>query len=95
MAKFRYRMQNILEIKEKMEEQEKIAYGIANAKLVEEQEKAGKALVIRPSEPITISRTENNPEKLEEVYQLGRKDGQKNLEKMKIFLKTSRAGIPE
>ena len=64
-------------------------------RLVEEQEKAGKALVIRPSEPITISRTENDPEKLEEVYQLGRKDGQKNLEKMKIFLKTSRAGIPE
>lgn len=29
MAKFRYRMQNILEIKEKMEEQEKVAYGIA------------------------------------------------------------------
>ena len=64
-------------------------------RLVEEQEKAGKALVIRPSEPITISRTENDPEKLEEVNQLGRKDGQKNLEKMKIFLKTSRAGIPE
>lgn len=39
MAKFRYRMQNILEIKEKMEEQEKVAYGIANAKLLEEQEK--------------------------------------------------------
>lgn len=39
MAKFRYRMQNILEIKEKMEEQEKVAYGIAKAKLLEEQEK--------------------------------------------------------
>ena len=34
MAKFRYRMQNILEIKEKMEEQEKVAYGIANARLL-------------------------------------------------------------
>lgn len=39
MAKFTYRMQNILEIKEKLEEQQKIAYGIANAKLLEEQEK--------------------------------------------------------
>ena len=68
---------------------------LAKQGIIEEQEKAGKALVIRPSEPITISRTENDPEKLEEVYQLGRKDGQKNLEKMKIFLKTSRAGIPE
>ena len=35
-------MQNILEIKEKMEEQEKVAYGIANARLLEEQEKLQK-----------------------------------------------------
>ena len=54
-------------------------------------EKAGKALVIRPSKPITISRTENDPEELEEVYQLGRKDGMANLEKMRIFLKTAKA----
>lgn len=39
MAKFIYRMQNILNIKEKLEAQEKVAYGIANAKLLEEQEK--------------------------------------------------------
>lgn len=39
MAKFIYRMQNILEIKEKLESQEKIAYSIANGKLMEEQEK--------------------------------------------------------
>ena len=45
MAKFRYRMQNILEIKEKMEEQEKVAYGIANARLLEEQEKLQKLFV--------------------------------------------------
>lgn len=32
MAKFRYRMQNILDIKEKMENQAKTAYGMANAK---------------------------------------------------------------
>ena len=45
MAQFRYRMQNILEIKEKMEEQEKVAYGIANARLLEEQEKLQKLFV--------------------------------------------------
>ncbi len=45
MAKFRYRMQNILEIKEKLEEQEKIAYGIANRKLLEEQEKLQRLLI--------------------------------------------------
>lgn len=39
MAKFAYRMQNILNIKEKLEAQEKAAYGLANAKLMEEQEK--------------------------------------------------------
>lgn len=39
MAKFVYRMQNILEIKEKLESQEKAAYSLANAKLMEEQEK--------------------------------------------------------
>ena len=61
---------------------------------VEEQEKCGKALVIRPSEPITISRTENDPEKLEEVYQLGRKDGLINLEKMRTFIRTVRVTDP-
>ena len=61
---------------------------------VEEQEKCGKALVIRPSEPITISRTENDPEKLEEVYQLGRKDGLVNLEKMRTFIRTVRVTDP-
>ena len=34
MAKFAYRMQSILDIKEKMEGQAKIAYGDANAKLI-------------------------------------------------------------
>lgn len=37
MAKFVYRMQNILDVKVKMESQAKIAYGIANTKLLEEQ----------------------------------------------------------
>ena len=39
MAKFAYRMQSILDIKEKMEGQAKIAYGTANAKLMDEQAK--------------------------------------------------------
>ncbi len=48
MAKFVYRMQNILNIKEKIENQEKIAYGLANAKLAEEQEKL-QAILLRRS----------------------------------------------
>lgn len=39
MAKFAYRMQNILNIKLKMESQAKTAYAQANAKLMEEQKK--------------------------------------------------------
>ncbi|MDD6058035.1 MAG: flagellar export protein FliJ, partial [Clostridiales bacterium] len=47
MAKFVYRMQNILNIKLKMENQERIAFGIANAKLREEQEKLQQILLRR------------------------------------------------
>ncbi len=39
MAKFVYRMQSILDIKTKLESQAKIAYSMANNKLLEEQQK--------------------------------------------------------
>ena len=39
MAKFIYKMQSVLNIKEKLEEQEKTAYGLARAALNEEEEK--------------------------------------------------------
>ncbi len=38
MAKFRYRMQNILDIKSKLEEQEKNNFAVAQRKLSEEEE---------------------------------------------------------
>ena len=44
MAKFVYRMQNILTIKEKLEEQEKIAFSLANARALEEQAKLSELL---------------------------------------------------
>ena len=47
MSKFLYRMQNILDIKRKLEEQEKINYGLANAKLEEEKRKLRKLLLQR------------------------------------------------
>jgi flagellar FliJ protein len=47
MAKFRYRMQNILDIQEKMENQAKTAYGMANAKLATEQQKLQDILIRR------------------------------------------------
>ncbi|MBQ7147139.1 MAG: flagellar export protein FliJ [Pseudobutyrivibrio sp.] len=39
MAKFVYRMQNILELKQKIEEQEKANFGMATARFNEEQQK--------------------------------------------------------
>lgn len=42
MAKFKYRMQSILDIKNKMEKQAKIEYGLARARLNEEEEKLKK-----------------------------------------------------
>lgn len=41
---------------------------------IEELEKQGRALVIRPSVPIEIKRIEKNPDKLQDVYNLGVKD---------------------
>lgn len=49
MAKFRYRMQNILDIKKKLESQAKIAYGIANQKYLEEQKKLQEIMLRRAS----------------------------------------------
>ena len=49
MAKFRYRMQNILDIKMKLESQAKIAYGIANQKYLEEQKKLQEIVLRRTS----------------------------------------------
>lgn len=49
MAKFRYRMQNILDVKMKLESQAKIAYGIANQKYLEEQKKLQEIVLRRTS----------------------------------------------
>ena len=49
MAKFKYRMQNILNVKLKLESQAKIAYGIANQKYLAEQ-KALQELILRRAE---------------------------------------------
>lgn len=47
MAKFKYRMQNILDIKEKMETQAKNEFATANAKLAEEEEKLAEKVQYR------------------------------------------------
>ena len=49
MAKFKYRMQNILDVKMKLESQAKITYGIANQKYLDEQKKLQEIVLRRAS----------------------------------------------
>ena len=46
----------------------------------------GKAFVLRPSEEINIGRVEKDPEKLQAVYDLGRKDTQAQLDQLQEYL---------
>lgn len=57
-------------------------------KQLERREQEGNTLVIRPSVTLGIKRTEKNPEKLKAVYELGRKDAEAMLGKIKDFLAT-------
>lgn len=45
MAKFNYKLQSVLDVKQKLENQEKIAFGLAAAKLQEEQEKLQQLMI--------------------------------------------------
>ncbi len=49
-------------------------------------EREGKAFVFRPSQPIEISRTEKDPDKLQAVYDLGVKDAQNRMEQLLQYL---------
>ena len=46
----------------------------------------GKVMIIRPSVPIEIGRIEKNSDKLQAVYELGVKDCNANLQKLKEFI---------
>ena len=53
---------------------------------IDQLEAQGKLFVIRPSEPVTVSRTEKNIQKLQHLYQVGQKDAKKNLDALRDFL---------
>ncbi len=55
-------------------------------KYTENAEIKGSAFVIRPSEKLPISRLEKNPKTLKTVYDLGRAEAMKNLDKIKEYL---------
>lgn len=50
-------------------------------------EKEGKVFVIRPSVPLTTGRTEKDPEKLKECYNIGFKDAGARVSALKEYLK--------
>lgn len=51
------------------------------------KEEAGEVLVIRPEAPLEIGRIEHDPNRLQAVYDLGRKAGEKYLNDVKEFIK--------
>jgi len=53
---------------------------------IEEKEKNGELLVIRPSKPLPVKRTEKNPENLDEAYKMGREEALRRLEEIKKYL---------
>lgn len=59
---------------------------------IREKEEAGTLFVIRPSEKLDIGKTEHDPEKMEAVYLEGRKEGEKRLPALKLFLEGREGG---
>lgn len=55
-------------------------------KRIAELEKAGKIFVIRPERALEIGRLENDPEKIQSVYDIGYSDGKKHVEALKVWL---------
>ena len=53
---------------------------------MKELEEAGDIFVIRPETAIPIERTEKDPERLREAYNMGRRDGRMQMEALKTWL---------
>ena len=54
---------------------------------LEKLEDEGKIFVFRPSRKVEMSRVEKDPNKLQEMYDLGINDGENLLKDLKEFLK--------
>lgn len=52
-----------------------------------ELEKKGEIFVVRPSVPIDIGRVESDPEKLQQIYELGLRDGAAVADRLSAFLR--------
>ncbi len=58
---------------------------------IKKRETRGEALVIRPEKDLGISRTSRDPEELERVYRIGRREGEARLNAVKRFLEEGQA----
>ncbi|MCL2325686.1 MAG: patatin family protein, partial [Proteobacteria bacterium] len=56
---------------------------------IAELEASGQIYVLRPSRKVNIKRLERNPERILEMYELGRKDALEHLKKIQAFLSDS------
>ena len=56
-------------------------------KEIEEKEKRGDFFVIRPPEEVGVGKTEKDPDKLEKAYQMGRKEAQRVLPELNVFIR--------
>ncbi len=105
MARFRYRMQNILELKEKLEEQEKNNFASRRAALTEEEEKLdavlakrnaiveeGKALRLTTIDVVKIRENQRAKEYAEEAVKQQRvkvRIAEKNLDAARARMQTA------
>ena len=62
---------------------------------IDEKERRGEILVLRPQASLGISRTERDSAELERVYQLGRAEAKGKLLRIRRFLETGAAEPPE
>lgn len=53
---------------------------------IEQRHSEGNILMIRPPKPLDIKKVETDPEALERAYQLGRQEGERNLQRVREFL---------
>lgn len=58
----------------------------ATLELIPQQERAGDTLVIRPAQALPISRTEKDPDKLRQVYEIGRQTALRRIDEIQKYL---------
>lgn len=61
----------------------------AHIAAIRDEEKKGNCLVVCPPEPLPIHRTENDPDRLEQAYQIGQAEAMRKMTEIRTFLQDS------